>query len=316
MNHERGCMSVFEKRELMKKGFLASHKKQNFLIEVENILAINENHFEDIPKNTIREISSKYKVSFPAEIKEESNAFVRRYWKGVLNDLKSTESEERQVAFLVSLLELSEKEAKIICDEEKRAIITPIINGLIANRRYSPDDEEKVKQLAKDLKVSVVFQDQQYLDKLRTLWAIENGELPILEDVDIAIPKSETVFFKDSISWLEDCQTTTRVSYRGPSARIRICKGVYYRLGSFAPKKVTTTETKLIDTGTLYLTNKRLLFVGSKSTKTIQLSKILSIEPFADAVRIVKDGGKFPILKFSTGDSEVFILLLTTLVNM
>ena len=309
-------MSVFIKRELIKRSLFSGHKKQNFLIEVENVLAEYENHFEDVPKDVIEGISIKYKVSFKKECKEEAKQFVRRYWKSALNDMKSTEDEEKQADYLVSLLGLSKKEADDICSEEKGAVITPFVNGLLDDRRYSLDDEEKIKKLSEDLNITINFTNKEVVDKYRVLWEIENGKLPIINDVDITVQKSETVFFKDSIGWYEDRQITTSATYHGPTARIRICKGVYYRIGSIAPSRETTTEMRLIDTGTMYLTNKRLIFVGSKGTKTILFNKILSIEPYSDGVKIIKDSGKNPFIKFSTGDAEVFALLLTTIVNM
>ncbi len=309
-------MSVFEKHELIKKSLFSSHKNENFLIEVENILAEYEDHFEDVPKKLMTELVTKYKVDFPKKFKNETKTLVRRYWKSILGDMKSTKSEEKQIECLVSLLSVTEEDAHTIVFEEKSAVVNAFVQDLLSDRRYSPEDEERLNQLANDLNVSLDFKDKQNLEKFRILWDIENGNLPVVNDTDITIQKSENVYFKDETNWYEDRQTTTRVSYSGPSVRIKICKGVYYRIGSCSPKKVTTTEKKLIDTGTLYLTNKRLIFVGSKSTKTIYLNKILSIEPYVDGVEIVKESGKFPLLKFSSGDAEVFSLLLTKIVNM
>ena len=72
-------------------------------------------------------------------------------------------------------------------------------------------------------------------------------------------------------------------------------------------------EYVLIDTGTLYITNKRIIFTGSRNNKTISLSSILSLTPYTDGVEIEKFG-KSPIL---TGmeDIEIILIVLSKLLT-
>jgi len=76
--------------------------------------------------------------------------------------------------------------------------------------------------------------------------------------------------------------------YGGPS--FRIAKGFYFRVGSFGSRSVSHEEIKIIDEGTLILTNKRIVFIGQKRTLNIKLDKIISIEPYSDGIALRREG--------------------------
>jgi hypothetical protein len=70
--------------------------------------------------------------------------------------------------------------------------------------------------------------------------------------------------------------------YAGPT--IRVAKGVSFRMGSVAARSESHDELRNIDQGTLVLTNKRLIFIGSKRTTNIDLRKIVAIEAYKDGI--------------------------------
>lgn len=74
----------------------------------------------------------------------------------------------------------------------------------------------------------------------------------------------------------------TRGGYAGPT--IRVAKGVSFRMGSVAARSESRDELRDIDKGTLVLTNKRLIFIGSKRTTNIDLRKIISITAYKDGI--------------------------------
>ncbi len=74
----------------------------------------------------------------------------------------------------------------------------------------------------------------------------------------------------------------TRGGYAGPT--IRVAKGVSFRMGSVAARSESRDELRDIDRGTLVLTNKRLIFIGSKRTTNIDLRKIISITAYKDGI--------------------------------
>ena len=175
----------------------------------------------------------------------------------------------------------------------------------------SPEDEKHLNQLAEDLNVNLTFTDNG-LDKLKLLWQIENGELQGIES-DINIQKSETLYYKAPIGWYEERTRTTNVNYGGVSTRIRICKGVYINAGSIAPSRHTEEYLKFIDSGDVYITNKRIIFRGEHGNKTIALNKILSYTPYNNGIQIEKDSGKSPC--FKCDDPELMGMYLSRVID-
>ncbi len=82
-----------------------------------------------------------------------------------------------------------------------------------------------------------------------------------------------------------------RTQYVGGSqgVSIRIMKGVYYRVGAMKGERVQTPEMKLEDTGELVFTNKNVVFHGSLRSTRIPLKKVVSIDPYSDGVRIIRE---------------------------
>lgn len=70
----------------------------------------------------------------------------------------------------------------------------------------------------------------------------------------------------------------------------------------------------LIHNGNLYLTNKRIIFTGSKKNSNIRFEKILSITPYADGVEIDKEAGKTPLLQLAE-KADVFCIILERLLR-
>jgi hypothetical protein len=61
-----------------------------------------------------------------------------------------------------------------------------------------------------------------------------------------------------------------------------------------------------VDHGILYVTNKRLIFTGSRrANTTIRLTSVLAITPYSDGVEIQKTTGRNQIFIFQNTDAEV-----------
>jgi len=88
-----------------------------------------------------------------------------------------------------------------------------------------------------------------------------------------------------NISLLE-ARAVRKGSYGGPT--IRVAKGFSFRLGAFQAQ--THEELKVLDQGAITLTNKRIVYSGSKKTVNIPLTKIIYLEPYSDAISIVREG--------------------------
>jgi hypothetical protein len=117
---------------------------------------------------------------------------------------------------------------------------------------------------------------------------LKEGNIPIRfggQSPIILKKKEELIFALPNISLLEPRAVRTG-GYGGPS--VRLAKGLYFRVGGF--KAESHEEVRNIDQGTLTLTNKRLVFSGTKRTININLDKVISVEPYSDGIALRRSG--------------------------
>jgi hypothetical protein len=209
-----------------------------------------------------------------------------------------------------SEIRLPEEVATSIYREKGGALLQQVFNRAVEDRRLSPAEEAELQALSNNLHITMHHDEktQRWLEKFRLLWRIENADLPAAE-CSLSLPRTETCHLSCAAQWYESRRVARRISYGGPALRIKIAKGLYWRAGSYGINVQRDDVTQVIDTGTLYLTNKRLIFVGARGNKTIPLNKILDFESYTDGVKIQKTSGKNPLIQF-TGDGEIFAAVL------
>jgi hypothetical protein len=211
----------------------------------------------------------------------------------MLSDNRIDKIEERQLNEWKTLLNLSDHQIEEIFQPIGQNIVNNYVKQITEDNRISPEEEHNLYQLISDLKSELKLnpESQSNLQFMKQMWNIENEPLTPIT-IDILLPKNEMCYFRTSSDLYENRKVTTRLSYGGPTARVKIMKGVYYRVGSVSVRSESKDVLTKIDTGSLYITNKRVLFVGSKQNKPIKLSQIIDFEVYSDGIEIVKDSGK------------------------
>lgn len=142
--------------------------------------------------------------------------------------------------------------------------------------------------------------------KAATLRDLLAGKVPermsITGDLPLNLQKSERVIWVfPNTEYLED-KTRRRYVGRSEGASIRIMKGVYYRVGAFKGHPVDYTERVSHGRGLLALTTKHLYYHGASKSFRIPYSKIVSFEPFANGVGVMRDAATAKPQTFVTGD--------------
>ena len=140
---------------------------------------------------------------------------------------------------------------------------------------------------------------QRYTSQYSQLQAI--GENEAMTEYGINIHNDE--FIHDSIKrvdWFEEKSITTSYNYGGFQYKLGSGNGFSYRMGNLSVFPNTTQQFVLIDRGTLYISNKRIIFVGSEKrvNKSIDLDDILEFSIFRDGILVGKSNGKKPLIKF------------------
>jgi hypothetical protein len=132
-------------------------------------------------------------------------------------------------------------------------------------------------------------QEQRDHDLADALTELREGRLaPPAEGVDasLMLKAGEKAFFSLPDITLREPRSVSNGVYGGPS--IHIAKGVTIRTDAFQAQ--SHEELKDIDQGTLVLTNKRLVFVGSKRSVETALAKLISVDAYSDAVAVRRQG--------------------------
>lgn len=78
--------------------------------------------------------------------------------------------------------------------------------------------------------------------------------------------------------------------------------------------RVTREELRKLDAGTLYITNKRLLFNGASKNVSLPLKRVIHFTMYADGLRIEKDSGRDQYF-LGTGDVEMLGAILEAALN-
>jgi hypothetical protein len=175
--------------------------------------------------------------------------------------------------------------------EQYQKAIAPIMKEIKKTLRISADQEAQLVQIARNLDIDASFDDTFMM--CRELWAAENGEEVRLSPVeaDVMLQKGEVCYLNQPATWAQIKTVKTRAGYSGFSTSIRLMKGVSYRVGNIAPYFTSAEQLVRKDVGTLYLTSKRLFFVGGNGSTSVNLSRIGGIEAHVDGIEVTKDRG-------------------------
>ncbi|MEM3433674.1 MAG: hypothetical protein QXP27_05825 [Candidatus Methanomethyliaceae archaeon] len=173
------------------------------------------------------------------------------------------------------------------------------------------EDEERSLVAFKDhfsLPTHVLDKNGAYtrVAKAAIIRGVLNGNIPPRVKVEGTLPFN---FQKgESLVWLfqnvQYYEPRTRTVYSGgySGVSIRIAKGVYYRVGGFRGNSVVTTQTVLIDKGSLGITNKHIYFAGNTKSFRVRYDKIVSFIPYSDGIAIQRDASSAKPQIFVTGD--------------
>jgi hypothetical protein len=146
---------------------------------------------------------------------------------------------------------------------------------------------EKTKDHVMDLVITLKDRLRADADTFECTKEDETGEINLFND--------ELLVNKWSVEWKERKTITTGVTYGGVRMK---GKGSFSSVfGHMNLIKHTKTEFQTYDHGNLYLTSKRLIFVGyNQKSKTIRLDRVLNLEIFQDGFYVNRENGDSPMI--------------------
>jgi hypothetical protein len=224
----------------------------------------------------------------------------------MLGDRRLSPEERSRLASLAKGLRLPASISDRIQNEKITDLVQRTLDSAIDDRRLSPEEEAELKAIAENLDAKLKPADEataESLDYFRLLWRLEQGEIPAL-DAPIRLRRGEVCHGIQRATHLEFRRVTRAVRYAGPYARIRIMKGVYYRIGQVNLQPVSEDVLQPLDEGILYVTSQRLLFDGSRKNVSIPFTKIIDFIVHSDGLQIEKETGRDVYFRFKGIDSR------------
>ena len=231
-----------------------------------------------------------------------------------VSDEKLTTEELARLEKLALALRLPERARRKAQEVPIQEIVERVLARVVADRRLSPGEEQALRDLQRNLGVPELRfgpATQLALDKYALLWRIENGELPLIAGpAPIQLQEGEVCHLACRSFWHELRNYTARTERPGPAPSVKVPRGLTYRVDGAAPKRITRDGLAPVDWGLLYVTSRRLVFVGQKTREAIRFNELLGLEVFADAIVLEKTSGRRPHL-FLEGDVEVIAAVIT-----
>lgn len=160
--------------------------------------------------------------------------------------------------------------------------------------------------------------DEFKISKYYTLWKIEEENfLPqsSWDEINVIPKKNEILHWVQSANLNKIKNVTRRVNYGGPVASIKICKGLSYRVGSLGVSTERHEELNIIDSGTFWITNQRIGFIGDKKSFTMALKKVLSFEVSPEYGLVIHKEGTVNPQMVELQDYDIACTIISQLIN-
>ncbi len=146
-------------------------------------------------------------------------------------------------------------------------VIAILVTGIIAT--VAAVDAKKRREKRELL----VKQAQEFIDGVK-----QKLTLPVVSTDIMLKPDEKAVYSSSSVLY----ETRAVREYRAVHSGVRVAKGVY--IGGTSGRSLSTQQWAKLDTGCLTITNKRVVFVGTKEERAFPLDKVISVDPNLTAI--------------------------------
>ncbi len=150
------------------------------------------------------------------------------------------------------------------------------------------------------------------IEQTKVLKQLQHGTLP-QSDIyaPIILGKGEVVLWcYDGVTMYQEKVKREMVgSHSGFS--FRVMKGVTYRTGGFKGHPVEHSYMDNAGTGSLYITNKNIIFHSSQRSTKIPYKKIIGLNPYQDGMGVQQDGANAKRLIFQGFDCSFVLNIMS-----
>ena len=207
-----------------------------------------------------------------------------------IRDGQLSENEKEILLKVKDILGISDKDAKRLYSMIVTNFISNELKKIFEDNMVTPEEKEYIERLTKGLSIELDEKTRKRIEDLHSVYLLMNQPLSPIP-CPINLQKNEECYFEIPRAELQKWKKE-RVSYGGVGLSFRVAKGVRFYTGT---GRVTSSQDvlKTEDIGSIYITNKRFIFVGQKKTTSIKLDKILDFNIYEDEgmIEIKKETG-------------------------
>ncbi|WP_146202811.1 hypothetical protein [Deinococcus irradiatisoli] len=242
-------------------------------------------------------------------IKQFRDAFRIAAADGILTDTELQDLEDT-----LSRLNLDPSDIESL----KVALAGDVISKAIEDRRITDEEERGILEFIRRFNVPQGNLNHRIdeMRRFRQLFEIENGILRSIPAPGLALKKNEAAIYAAWASTAEDMVVDSYYQGGSHGASIRIAKGVTYRVGASKGRKVEKRANVITSTGTLYVTNQRLVYVSIQKPAEVSLEKVNNLQFFSTGVMFgVSNRSKPVYYNLSSEDAEGVAVTVSAAVN-
>ncbi len=274
----------------------------------------------DISKEEYTKLNHLQKI-FSLESKEVNSVhraitepIYKRHVMNVVYDGILSSKEKKQLEELTVRLRIPKSSAKKIYTAEASKYLHSVLRASLEDKMLSDGEEKELNTIAKNLQVELKFTEtaEQNLIRCRYLWNLYTGKLPKVS-VNIFLDKDEQCSGYVNAKHYEISNVYHPVKYSGyHDSRGRY--GREFQSGRIPTNQIAGKSMHLKDKGTLYFTNKRVLFNGTNGTKQFFLINLIGGSFYKNGMLLEQETGRDQFFEFR-GDIEALRLIFNTLMT-
>jgi hypothetical protein len=228
----------------------------------------------------------------------------------------SSPSEARAIA-----KQLEKPEAFVALPDKRRRnlghdALLQYATAALADDHLTEDEEDALAAVAEAVGFTQAdFQRTGVYTQLQVA-KLNDGRLPVVGAPVLMAKRGEVVHLETPAALLKEVSVREwRAGSQGVS--FRVAKGVRYRVGSTRGRLVTVgTQIQTADSGTLSVTNQRVVFLGNRKTIDMPYTKLLGMHLYSDAVSFsLSNRQDAPLIQVSGVDVDVLGALLNATVQ-